>query len=288
MHDALKNVSSIIDGQQTRRARYEYTSFGDLLATEGDRAEENKFRFSCEFSDDELGLVYYNYRHLNPADGRWISRDPLMEKDGWNLIAYLHNSPYLKYEILGSMSFYCEDFGMTQTDVMFATANQVAQNLNTQADATQECPKGARTRRVSVEYNDGCTRGFFKAKLQYRLKTQKKGYVPKANGCGAAGSGISKYIPNNYYYFDFEKACNNHDKCYGTCNTNKDSCDSTFHLELKNACYNKKVLWSPVMFILCLEHLSTIYYLAVSFLGKDAYENGQDEACEWKDCPCKK
>jgi len=26
--------------------------------------------------DDELGLIYYNYRHLNPRDGRWISRDP--------------------------------------------------------------------------------------------------------------------------------------------------------------------------------------------------------------------
>ena len=33
-------------------------------------------RFSSEYMDDELGLIYYNYRHLNPRDGRWISRDP--------------------------------------------------------------------------------------------------------------------------------------------------------------------------------------------------------------------
>ena len=32
--------------------------------------EENGFRFSCEYMDDELGLIYYNYRHLNPHDGR--------------------------------------------------------------------------------------------------------------------------------------------------------------------------------------------------------------------------
>ena len=35
--------------------------------------------------DDELGLVYYNYRHLNPLDGRRISRDPIKEEGGWNL-----------------------------------------------------------------------------------------------------------------------------------------------------------------------------------------------------------
>ena len=55
MHDVMKNVTSIFDGQHTRRARYEYAPFGSLLTTEGDMAQENKFRFSCEFSDDELG-----------------------------------------------------------------------------------------------------------------------------------------------------------------------------------------------------------------------------------------
>lgn len=99
MHDALKNVSSIFDGQQKQKARYEYTPFGGLLATEGDMAEENKFRFSCEFSDDELGLVYYNYRHLNPADGRWINRDPIVEQGGWNLYAFIRNTS--GYDSLG-------------------------------------------------------------------------------------------------------------------------------------------------------------------------------------------
>ena len=51
-----------------------------LSRKKGDMARENKFRFSCEFSDDELGLVYYNYRHLNPADGRWINRDLIQEQ----------------------------------------------------------------------------------------------------------------------------------------------------------------------------------------------------------------
>ena len=99
MHDAIKNVTSIFDEQQTRRARYEYEPFGGLLTVEGDMAQKNKFRFSCEFSDEELGLVYYNYRHLNPFDGRWISRDPIAEQGGNNLFRFIRNT--LSFDTLG-------------------------------------------------------------------------------------------------------------------------------------------------------------------------------------------
>ena len=40
----------------------------------------NPFRFSSEFHDDELGLIYYNYRYYNPQLGRWTKRDPLPNK----------------------------------------------------------------------------------------------------------------------------------------------------------------------------------------------------------------
>ena len=76
MHDAMKNVTSLFGEARGRRALYEYRPYGGLVTSEGNMAQENKFRFSCEYMDDELGLIYYNYRHLNPRDGRWISRDP--------------------------------------------------------------------------------------------------------------------------------------------------------------------------------------------------------------------
>ncbi len=113
MHDALKNVTSIFDGQQTRRARYEYAPFGGLLTAEGDMARENKFRFSCEFSDDELGLVYYNYRHLNPADGRWINRDPIREQAGHNLYGFVSN--HCEWDFLGLL-LTKDDINVTGTD----------------------------------------------------------------------------------------------------------------------------------------------------------------------------
>ena len=105
MHDALKNVTSIFDGQQKQQARYEYAPFGSPITEEGDMAQENKFRFSCEFSDDELGLVYYNYRHLNPADGRWINRDPIQEQSEWNLYGFVKNVPSYFIDLLGNSSY---------------------------------------------------------------------------------------------------------------------------------------------------------------------------------------
>ena len=101
MHDMLKNVTSIFDCKQTRRARYEYASLGALITAQGDRAQENKFRFSCEFMDDELGLIYYNYRYLNPTDGRWINRDLIREYGGRNLYGFIKNRIFKQLDYLG-------------------------------------------------------------------------------------------------------------------------------------------------------------------------------------------
>ena len=101
MDDAMKNVTSLFGEARGRRALYEYRPYGGLITSEGNMAEENKFRFSSEYMDDELGLVYYNYRHLNPLDGRWISRDPIAEEGGWNLFAFVGNNGVNRWDYLG-------------------------------------------------------------------------------------------------------------------------------------------------------------------------------------------
>ena len=101
MHDAMKNVTSLFGEARGRRALYEYRPYGGLVTSEGNMAQENKFRFSCEYMDDELGLIYYNYRHLNPLDGRWISRDPIAEQGGWNLFAFVGNNGVNRWDYLG-------------------------------------------------------------------------------------------------------------------------------------------------------------------------------------------
>jgi len=65
----LKNTTALFGIRARRRALYEYGPYGNILRMEGNAAEDNPFRFSSEYADDELGLVYYNYRYYNPQNG---------------------------------------------------------------------------------------------------------------------------------------------------------------------------------------------------------------------------
>ena len=91
-HDGNKNVSELVFFQQANgiAAHYEYAPFGAVTATGRstpvtayDFCECNSYRFSSEYADDALGLVYYNYRHYNTTDGRWTNRDTLAELGQW-------------------------------------------------------------------------------------------------------------------------------------------------------------------------------------------------------------
>ncbi|WP_141675707.1 RHS repeat-associated core domain-containing protein [Akkermansia glycaniphila] len=100
-HDLRKNVVSLFDGKGLRRASYQYDPYGNITSMEGDMAESNPYRFSSEHHDEDLGLVYYNYRHYNPTDGRWTSRDPIAERGGWNLYGFVGNRPIGETDQLG-------------------------------------------------------------------------------------------------------------------------------------------------------------------------------------------
>ena len=100
-HDLRKNVVSLFDAKGLRRASYQYDPYGNISSMEGDMAESNPFRYSSEHHDEDLGLVYYNYRHYNPTDGRWTSRDPIAEQGGYNLYGFLFNDPISFIDYLG-------------------------------------------------------------------------------------------------------------------------------------------------------------------------------------------
>ena len=100
-HDLLKNTTALFGIRAGRRALYEYGPYGNILRMEGNAAEDNPFRFSSEYADDELGLVYYNYRYYNPQNGRWISREPAGEIDGWNLYSFVNNKLTQHIDFLG-------------------------------------------------------------------------------------------------------------------------------------------------------------------------------------------
>ena len=56
-HDLLKNTTALFGIRAGLRALYEYGPYGNIVRREGNAAEDNPFRFSSEYADDELGLV---------------------------------------------------------------------------------------------------------------------------------------------------------------------------------------------------------------------------------------
>ena len=99
--DGNKNVSDVffLALQNGIGAHYEYAPFGAIVRTSkatGSKVDllgANPWRFSSEFHDSELDLVYYNYRQYSPALGRFLSRDPIQEQGGLNLYAFVGNVP---------------------------------------------------------------------------------------------------------------------------------------------------------------------------------------------------
>ncbi|MEQ2988081.1 RHS repeat domain-containing protein, partial [Akkermansia muciniphila] len=98
--DFNKNVTEVFDAQGTIAAAYDYSPYG---AVTGTGSLVQPVQWSGEMHDEELALVYYNYRYYNPADGRWINRDPIAEQAGWNLYSFNKNIIYTT-DYLGLLS----------------------------------------------------------------------------------------------------------------------------------------------------------------------------------------
>jgi RHS repeat-associated protein len=93
-YDGNGNVTVLVNAaDQGLSAQYEYSPFGDVLRATGPLARSNPFRFSTKVLDEETDLVYYGYRYYSPSLLRWMNRDPIEEKGGINLFAFVENDP---------------------------------------------------------------------------------------------------------------------------------------------------------------------------------------------------
>ena len=100
----------------------------------GGLALVNPFRFSSEFHDDELGLVYYNYRYYNPQLGRWTKRDPIGEYNIINTYLYSWNNPVNYIDYLGTVSnrtsqIIIFNFGFDKTIPMDSETHKPSQEI---------------------------------------------------------------------------------------------------------------------------------------------------------------
>jgi RHS repeat-associated protein len=100
-YDANGNVGQVVDLTATTwssaaiTAHYEYTPYGGVTNTISGYAyaEENPWRFSTKQWDPETALGYWGRRYYSATLGRWMNEDPIEERGGANLYAYVVNGP---------------------------------------------------------------------------------------------------------------------------------------------------------------------------------------------------
>ena len=95
--DLTKNICEVYGPAGYIRTAYTYTPYGAVTAA-GDVTQP--IQWSSEYNDTESGLIYYNYRHYNPVDGRWTGRDRLSFATDGNPYCFIFNKSHA-IDILG-------------------------------------------------------------------------------------------------------------------------------------------------------------------------------------------
>jgi RHS repeat-associated protein len=93
-------VSEYLTASGSVAAHFEYDPFGNTTINT-DATNQFSYKFSTKPQDVETGLYYYGYRYYDAISGRWMNRDSIMEKDGFNLYCLLKNTPLGQCDILG-------------------------------------------------------------------------------------------------------------------------------------------------------------------------------------------
>ena len=91
-YDAHGNVTMLTDDTGEVIQRYDYDPYGVELGEE-DSTDENPFRYSGQYTDRETGYVYLRARYYDPALGRFLSMDLMM--DGANWYIYCAGNPVM-------------------------------------------------------------------------------------------------------------------------------------------------------------------------------------------------
>ncbi len=87
----LRSVAEMTDSAGTIQSQYAYDPFGKQLKKAG--SLDADFGFANYYLHTRSGLSLTRMRAYSSSFGRFISRDPIHEKGGLNLFAYVNNKP---------------------------------------------------------------------------------------------------------------------------------------------------------------------------------------------------
>ena len=103
------DVVRIVDASGNTVASYEYDPYGKVISATGTLAEVNPIRYRGYYYDNETGLYYLQSRYYDPAIGRFVNADSLVDirsSLGSNLYAYCLNNPSSMADDTGTLPFF--------------------------------------------------------------------------------------------------------------------------------------------------------------------------------------
>jgi RHS repeat-associated protein len=226
MYDGNGNVAGLVKASDgTVSANYEYGPFGETLRATGVEAREMPFRFSTKRTDSWTDLVLYEYRVYTASAGRWLSRDPVLERATEMLLSHnKRHSPLPKWK----------------ADVLDLDYGFAGNDAEDRIDMFGLCP--------AVEGNCGkdVTLGLKRTQADVRARFSNMGYWKRAANCQpwsppflsltSAGMGVIFFRAMtgwdvNDMVWGWPQYCAD-----GTCGTGP--CGDTVHISQgQNACY---------------------------------------------------
>ncbi len=99
LRDHLTSVRQLTDSAGASRASYNYQPFGERAKISGDLDINLGFTGHYYHQSSALSLTWY--RPYDASVGRWLSRDPIGEREDLNLYAYVRNDPLNRRDPLG-------------------------------------------------------------------------------------------------------------------------------------------------------------------------------------------
>ncbi len=125
-YDSNGNVILLTDSKGEESGRYAYDAFGKTLLASGAMAQQNRYRFSAKPVEIASGLSFYGYRYYSPKLGRWISKDPIQERGGPNVYAFVTNAPLKHTDKLGLILTAAEAAALAEAEAAAAASSSGA------------------------------------------------------------------------------------------------------------------------------------------------------------------
>lgn len=125
------------NGKTAWRAGFD--EWGNRLWEENPDNLQQLIRLPGQQWDEESGLCYNRHRYYDPAQGRYITQDPIGLRGGWNLYVYIRN-PIQQIDPLGlkgidgfgtGVGSYCQGIGSAENYLPQEDAEQVIHNAET-------------------------------------------------------------------------------------------------------------------------------------------------------------